>query len=35
MEHKGYIYFMTNVTNNVLYIGVTSSLKHRLGMQNA
>ena len=30
MEHKGYIYFMTNVTNSVLYIGVTNSLKRRI-----
>ena len=30
MEHKGYIYFMTNVTNGVLYIGVTNSLKRRI-----
>ena len=30
MEHKGYIYFMTNTSNNVLYIGVTNSLKRRI-----
>ena len=30
MEHKGYIYFMTNASNNVLYIGVTNSLKRRI-----
>lgn len=30
MEGKGYIYFMTNKTNNVLYIGVTNSLKRRI-----
>ena len=30
MEHKGYIYFMTNVSNSVLYIGVTNSLKRRI-----
>ena len=30
MEEKGYIYFMTNRTNNVLYIGVTSSLTRRI-----
>lgn len=30
MEHKGYIYFMTNVSNRVLYIGVTNSLKRRV-----
>ena len=31
MEHKGYIYFMTNMSNSVLYIGVTNSLKRRMG----
>jgi len=30
MEHKGYIYMMTNVSNKVLYIGVTSDLKRRI-----
>ncbi len=30
MEEKGYIYFMTNRTHKVLYIGVTSSLKRRI-----
>ncbi len=30
MEKKGYIYFMTNHTNKVLYIGVTNSLKRRI-----
>ena len=30
MEGKGYIYFMTNRTNNVLYIGVTNDLRRRL-----
>jgi putative endonuclease len=30
MEEKGYIYFMTNRTNNVLYIGVTNSLTRRI-----
>ena len=30
MEHKGYIYFMTNVTNSVLYIGVTNSFKRSI-----
>lgn len=30
MEHKGYIYFMTNVSNSVLYIGATNSLKRRI-----
>ena len=27
---KGYIYFMTNTSNKVLYIGVTNSLKRRI-----
>ena len=30
METKGYIYFMTNPSNKVLYIGVTNSLKRRV-----
>ena len=30
MIHKGYIYMMANVNNNVLYIGVTSDLKRRI-----
>ena len=30
METKGYIYFMTNLSNKVLYIGVTGSLKRRM-----
>ena len=30
METKGYIYFMTNTYNKVLYIGVTNSLKRRI-----
>lgn len=30
MQHRGYIYFMTNRTNKVLYIGVTNSLKRRI-----
>ena len=30
MEEKGYIYFMTNRTNNVLYVGVTRSLTRRI-----
>ena len=30
MEKKGYIYFMTNRSNNVLYIGVTNSIKRRI-----
>ena len=29
-EEKGYIYFMTNRTNNVLYVGVTRSLTRRI-----
>ena len=29
MQKKGYIYFMTNQTNKVLYTGVTNSLKRR------
>ena len=29
MEHKGYIYIMTNTRNTVFYIGVTNSLKRR------
>lgn len=28
--YGGYIYFMTNVSNKVLYIGVTSDLKRRI-----
>ena len=31
VESKGYIYFMTNTSNGVLYIGVTNSLKRRIG----
>ena len=34
MEHKGYIYFITNTHNTVLYIGVTNSLKRRLSEHN-
>ena len=30
MEHKGYVYIMTNHWNTVLYIGVTNSLKRRV-----
>ena len=30
MEQKGYVYFMTNGNNNVLYVGVTNSLKRRM-----
>ncbi|MBQ2501543.1 MAG: GIY-YIG nuclease family protein [Bacteroidales bacterium] len=30
METKGYIYFMTNYSNTVLYIGVTNSLTRRI-----
>ena len=30
MEHKGFIYIMTNASNKVLYIGVTSHLKQRI-----
>ena len=30
MEKKGYIYFMTNQSNKVLYVGVTNSLKRRV-----
>ena len=29
MEKRGYIYFMTNVSNSVLYVGVANSLKRR------
>ena len=29
MQKKGYIYFMTNQTNKVLYTGITNSLKRR------
>ena len=29
MEQKGYVYFVSNAHNNVLYIGVTNSLKRR------
>ena len=30
MEKRGYIYFMTNAANGVLYVGVTNSLKRRV-----
>ena len=30
MEKKGYIYFMTNRNNSVLYTGITNSLKRRI-----
>jgi len=30
MDHKGYIYFMYNPSGEVLYIGVTNSLKRRI-----
>ena len=30
MPEKGYVYFMTNRTNSVLYIGVTSDLHKRV-----
>ena len=30
MEKKGYVYFMTNTSNKVLYVGVTDSLKRRV-----
>ncbi|MBR4245618.1 MAG: GIY-YIG nuclease family protein [Treponema sp.] len=30
MSKKGYVYFMTNSTNSVLYIGVTSDLQKRV-----
>ena len=29
MHHIGYTYIMTNISNRVLYIGVTSDLKRR------
>ena len=32
MQKKGYIYFMTNQTNKVLYTGVTNSLKRRISV---
>ena len=28
--YGGYVYMMTNVSNNVLYVGVTSDLKRRI-----
>ncbi len=30
MKHGGYIYFMTNAADSVLYVGVTNSLKRRI-----
>lgn len=30
MERGGCVYFMSNKTNTVLYLGVTSNLKHRV-----
>lgn len=30
MKDGGYIYILTNKTNTVLYVGVTSNLSHRL-----
>ncbi|MGN0728380.1 GIY-YIG nuclease family protein [Treponema sp.] len=30
MNDKAYVYFMTNKTNSVLYIGVTTNLKKRV-----
>lgn len=35
MNKKGYIYFVTNKTNNVLYIGVTNSLVRRASEHEA
>ena len=29
-DHKGYVYILTNRTNSVLYVGVTSNLKNRI-----
>ena len=34
MGKGGYIYFMTNRTNSVLYIGVTNSLTRRISEHN-
>ena len=34
MEKKGYIYFMTNRTNTVLYIGVTNNITRRATEHN-
>lgn len=34
MEKKGYIYFMANWNNSVLYIGVTNSLVRRMTEHN-
>ena len=30
MTEKGYVYFMTNESNRVLYIGVTNNLEKRV-----
>ncbi len=30
MERGGYVYILTNKTNNVLYTGVTSNLRNRI-----
>ena len=30
MKKEGYVYFLTNKKNNVLYIGVTSNLEKRI-----
>lgn len=30
MDKVGFVYFMTNTTNSVLYVGVTNSLKRRV-----
>ena len=30
MEKLGYVYFMTNRSNSVLYVGITNSLKRRI-----
>ncbi len=30
MSNRGYIYFLTNKTNNVIYVGVTNDLKRRI-----
>lgn len=31
MEKGGYVYFMTNKSNRVLYVGVTNNLSRRIG----
>jgi putative endonuclease len=30
MERGGYVYILTNINHNVLYIGVTSNLRNRI-----